>query len=378
MSTSTKSESTGGFGSFWRRSNKSLTPNVQFVQQDPSTKETTSRLGRLFTHSSSTSADGGPSESSDHATAATKRRQQVVQAQKRHRYRKGEYVQALEAEVARLQHLDAIVNSEKSSLVQENEAMRALLATHPVETRLDATQLSTSFEDVNSTGSSMVDVRYDSVIAHERVFLDFGNTLETSWPPATTSQSWTSTPPGQSTAKSTETGDAWAALDFILALEWPCRDHVKHNVINPTAKIPKACDVGGFHGHALTTTQAVYQHALPVSGTSQVQSDNDDPHPSTSQGWHLPHSEIDKLVQLSQQLDLDDEQLTPAMAYAAIKQELPSNEFLKPVLEALKIPLANLVQCSGLGAWMPATDFFQCLHVALGGLNQNGFGSACP
>ncbi|KAK5683766.1 hypothetical protein LTR17_027227 [Elasticomyces elasticus] len=203
----------------------------------------------------------------------------------------------------------------------------------------------------------MVEVRYDSHIGHDRVFLDFENTSWTSWPPTNTSQSCRSVQQKRSTQKSTAKGNSWAALDFILALEWPCRDHVKHYAINPTAEVPKACDPGGFHGHALTTTQAVYQHALPVTDTSQVQahkvecdiSIHNNLHSSMRDGWHLPHSEIDKLVHFSEQLDLDDEQFTPAMAYSAIKRELPSDEFLEPVLEALKIPLASVVQCSGFG-----------------------------
>ena len=97
-------------------------------------------------------------------------------------------------------------------------------------------------------------------------------------------------------------GDSWAALDFILTLEWPCRDHVKHHAINPDANVPKACDVGGFHGHALTATKAVYQSALPPEGTSHERAQipgslapmQNGLHPSTSENWQLPHSEIDK------------------------------------------------------------------------------------
>lgn len=93
------------------------------------------------------------------------------------------------------------------------------------------------------------------------------------------------------------TGNSGAALDFILALEWPCREHIKHHAINPDVKVPEACAVGKFHGHALTATAAVYQSSLPPTNIVSSLPLNDDnathsgPHQSK---WQLPHSEIDK------------------------------------------------------------------------------------
>ena len=89
-------------------------------------------------------------------------------------------------------------------------------------------------------------------------------------------------------------GDSVAALDFILALEWPCQEHIKHHAINPEAKVPEACAVGKFHGHALTATAAVYQSSLPPRPISEDKPNQNVPHPSTSNKWQLPHSEIDK------------------------------------------------------------------------------------
>lgn len=66
-----------------------------------------------------------------------------------------------------------------------------------------------------------------------------------------------------------------------------------------------------------------------------------------------------RLVQLSEELALDDDQLTPAQAYSAIRECVPSDDHLRPTLEALKVPLAPFVQCSGFGAWMPADTFWQ-------------------
>lgn len=68
---------------------------------------------------------------------------------------------------------------------------------------------------------------------------------------------------------------------------------------------------------------------------------------------------------MSEQLQLDDEQITPAMAYSAVRLEVPSEKALRPVLEALKAPLAGYSQCSGFGAWIPASVFYSHLDEAL-------------
>lgn len=72
-----------------------------------------------------------------------------------------------------------------------------------------------------------------------------------------------------------------------------------------------------------------------------------------------------RLVAFSEQLQLNDEQVTPAQAYSTIRQEVPSEAFLVPVLEALKVPLGSLVQCSGFGAYMTAEMFYRHFDGAL-------------
>ncbi|KAK0905441.1 hypothetical protein LTR91_023428 [Friedmanniomyces endolithicus] len=376
-----ESESVGGFKSFWRKSDTSTTQNVKFIPQDPGNQQKPSRLGKLFRHESSTSIEGEQPEGSKKSGSPSKRRQQVYQAQKRHRNRKAEYVQSLEAEIARLQHLDAIVNSDKNTLAHQNEEIRAVLAAHSIDAQLGVTNLAPSPEGLSMLGDAEIDIRYDPAIGHERIFMDFDDMPDIAWTSSDTSRAGDIPDQPKRPARDTPVqGDSWAALDFILALEWPSREHVAHHAINPNAIVPKACDVGGFHGHALTTTQAVYQSALPPPKTSHEQADllgslmpmQNGLRSSTLVHWQLPHSEIDKLVHLSEQLELDDERLTPAMIYSAIRHELPGDEFLRPVLEALKVPLAMMAQCSGFGAYVETHVFYQYLDEALSNLNPSG------
>jgi hypothetical protein len=71
------------------------------------------------------------------------------------------------------------------------------------------------------------------------------------------------------------------------------------------------------------------------------------------------------LIELSQQLQLDDEQMTPAQVYAAVREEVPTDDLLQPVLQSLKVPLASMVQCLGFGAVLPADMFYQHLDGVL-------------
>lgn len=197
-----------------------------------------------------------------------------------HRERKANYVRTLEAEVSRLQALDSAVNTEKTALAHQNQTIKNLLASHSIDAQLSATGIgsSTPIADISSFGSAAIDIRLDPEMQHERIFADLLGSYSSHTNP-------------QADPKVAVEDDSWAALDFILALEWPCRDHVAHPSINPGAKIPEACEVGHFHGHALTATSAVYASAQPPdTGAHRGLA------PETREKWQLPHSEIDKYV----------------------------------------------------------------------------------
>ncbi|KAK5165562.1 uncharacterized protein LTR77_009091 [Saxophila tyrrhenica] len=389
-SSTTESESSGGFKSFWRTTDKSAQQqNVTFVQQDPSSKKSTlavgqssyhertrltlrvepNRISRLLRQGSTTSSPEDAEASG--ATSAQKRRQQVYQAQKRHRNRKAEYVHTLEEEVARLQHLDALINNEKTTLEHQNKAMRELLASKSLDVGFDTMNLSNSSysgDGLSQLGGAAVDIRFDPVMGHERTFLDFDD-VDMMW----TSDETTSGSEREGKRQvrdSPVAGDSWAALDFILALEWPCREHIHHSSINPNIKVPEACSIADLHGHALTATAAVYQSSLPPSTHghehARAASHSHGGQHSTQPGkWQLPHCEIDKLVELSELLQLDEESLTPAQAYTAVRSNIPSEKWLRPTLDSLKTPLSSLVQCHGFGACMDAPMFWQHLDAAM-------------
>lgn len=68
---------------------------------------------------------------------------------------------------------------------------------------------------------------------------------------------------------------------------------------------------------------------------------------------------------MSSDLPIDEEEMTPAQAYSAIRDAVPSEEMLKPCMDALKLPLSGIVECRGFGTVMPTDMFRQYLHTAL-------------
>lgn len=59
-------------------------------------------------------------------------------------------------------------------------------------------------------------------------------------------------------------------------------------------------------------------------------------------------------MELSELLELDEDSMTPAEAYSAIRQSIPTGQYLRPTLEALKKPLGDIVVCHGYGACVDA------------------------
>ena len=204
-------------------------------------------------------------------------------------------MQTLEAEVARLQHLDAVVNTERNTLSHQNNAMRELLASYSLDSHLESFNLSSSSQpsdELSLLGGAAIDIRFDEDIGQERVFLDWPDDM--AWTSDETSAEERPQESLRTQRHAPVTGDSWAALDFILALEWPCKDHIKHHSLNPKAKTPDACAVGQFHGHALVTTAAVFQSAQPPLAPSAGSPYQHGLHPSSIDKWQMPHSEIDK------------------------------------------------------------------------------------
>lgn len=104
--------------------------------------------------------------------------------------------------------------------------------------------------------------------------------------------------PGHNTTNDQLCNDNWAALDFILALEWPCKDHHDHETFNRSATLttPSSDGSDDLHGHGLTMTAAVYHSMRPVQPPEidVIMADSSPQTSASTSKWRLDNSEIDK------------------------------------------------------------------------------------
>ena len=114
---------------------------------------------------------------------------------------------------------------------------------------------------------------------------------------------------------------AQVGIDFVLALENPCLTHTK-----------KDLESSGSYGHILTA------HApLLTNGPRSL---------DQASSWTVPAVEIERLLNLSSQLNLAGE-LTPVQAWSRIKAYPGFEKLNLDQLEILKQALLQEVQCYG-------------------------------
>ncbi|RMY67634.1 hypothetical protein D0863_07660 [Hortaea werneckii] len=389
--TSQGSRMGSGFRS-WLKAKATVKKDVKFVHENPGdTSKGNGGSSNLFKSQKSAPIAHSSKDQNLLQSPAAHRRQQVYRAQKRHRDRKTDYVESLEAEIARLRRVDAVVNSEKCVLKHQNEAMKGFIAGHNLDEGSANKHFhisSASQGDSSSLGSdAAINVRFDPKIgksilsrfedvstSHERTFLDLETDHADLAPSNKESQKLRDRPDSPAGNMS-----SWEALDFILALEWPCRNHIHHHAINPLSARKDAETSNASPNHALTATQTVYSCAFePVHSQAA----------GRTSGRHLPYSEIEKyvsrsashgekaaghsksLIALSSQLPLDDDMMTPAQVYSTICLEVPlsssgGDSGRSHVMQILKVPLSRKVSCFGFGAALPAVDFYEVFDDAV-------------
>lgn len=110
-------------------------------------------------------------------------------------------------------------------------------------------------------------------------------------------------------------------IDFVLALENPCLHH--------TSKDLQSAET---YGHILTTHAPLLTHRPRA------------PQPSSS--WTIPAAEIERLLNLSSQLNLAGE-LTPVQAWSRIRSYPGFEKLNLDQLETLEKALLKEVQCYG-------------------------------
>ncbi|PHH87857.1 hypothetical protein CDD83_8310 [Cordyceps sp. RAO-2017] len=286
----------------------------------------------------------------DSKPALTRRQELNRQAQRTHRERKELYIKALEDEVMRLKELYSNVCQDKDKLAEENKQLRDVLLQHGVSLR------STGQEDVSSN---------PSFSQPSGTTTSPGNSFATG--------SHAAFSPSQSTAPSVAssgfpgnlqpvTGDQMrnmarpsnakgvdceqAGIDFVLALEKPCMQHLPFLLDGATDADGDPC------GHALMASCPPAPFATMPAGTPfgkmHTRDQGDGAHPGQGT-WELSKSDLSTLLDLSKKLDLDGE-ITPVMAWGMVLNHPRFAELGPEDFRRLAEELSRKVRCYGFGA----------------------------
>lgn len=124
-------------------------------------------------------------------------------------------------------------------------------------------------------------------------------------------------------ANTTSLNHPQIGIDFVLSLEQPCLGHTR-------GEGGIASDVPS--GHALTAQAPLLTSAPPAL--------------TPSSSWQIPAVEIDRLLDLSSQLNLQGE-VTPVQAWARLRSHPAFEKLGRDNLEGLKQALMVEVQCYG-------------------------------
>ncbi|KAL4927057.1 protein flbB [Aspergillus undulatus] len=351
-----------------------------------------------------TTRDGQPAKrrgpKPDSKPALTRRQELNRQAQRTHRERKEQYIRALESEVARLreaytqeisaanlavhQHREMI-----TSVSEENNMLKEILAAHNinVEAELERRKAERPMPVIHSSPGAG-----GSVGSQTGVPSMTGHTYST--PPTTVSSSgmspkavgtdkvdFSSTPDlSNAQAVSMMPCDALAAIDrrppaavggifednpqlqvdFILALESPCREHTDYlcrRAVNEAddEEMP-------FSGHALMAT------CPPPSYIANTTSEQAYPHKT----YDLPHANLSTLLNLSRQL-VTEGQVTPIMALQALKSHEMYTKLTRDDVKLIVDTLENKVRCYGFGAVLEDFELMDCFSSVLGSKIEGAF-----
>ncbi|KAK9233829.1 hypothetical protein V1525DRAFT_428848 [Lipomyces kononenkoae] len=279
--------------------------------------------------------------------AHLKRREQVRRAQRTHRERKEAYVKALEHEVLQLRTNEANILQKNKNLLAEVANLNSILAEHGIQLR----------SDINSNVTDRARDDYDGFSAHyvtsimeidgkPQIHLQQENGDDIfyfSAPAPTPLPTDIDVPP--STSRSLTGVDEICltniGTEFVLTLESPCLPH--HTPNNPNDP----------SGHALTASASLLFHA-------QVEE-----HSQLRNTWNTPIASLERLLQLSSTLALEDE-VTPVQAWNYIRRHSTFNATDLELLGQLTTKLLRHVKCHGFGGVIEKTVLKEAVFELLG------------
>ncbi|KAL8931920.1 MAG: hypothetical protein Q9216_007025 [Gyalolechia sp. 2 TL-2023] len=354
----------GGNDSLWKRAKKTLGNNsLTFLQ--PQTQPT----------SASAKADD-PSGENLVKTTPGKRREQVRNAQRTHRQRTQNYIKTLESEVLRLRGSEGDLVEENKSLQDQVELLRTslILANVPLPAGFEASPQLAQPASFDLDMPATVAFKSDSS-NHQRLHVSWPSPSASRPAPAPTPvpvqpPEWSPIPLHEATARERNLSGAKplpklpkapttyqnslpamisnvdtpeVAVDFVLALEYPCMQHLPHPS-DPQTKDPS--------NHTLMLSAPLVSHAPKSFQRSDT-------------NWTANATMIKGLLNLSLSINLEGE-ITPVEAWHRLRQHPSFARLDKWAIEKIKADLSASVRCEGFGAVLDENAFLFAVESILG------------
>jgi len=307
-----------------------------------------------------------PGKSEDDPKSSRKesadRRTQVRRAQRNHRQRKENYQRHLEQDVIRLREMLSTAQIEEATLLEENSAIKsALLLADVLFLPSDVDDLAAKSSQQNASQLISAGSHHDAILGanclhlyHESYSDDLGTSTFASFPEAFSNQ--------DNSLSATD-----AAMNFILALEHPCRTHFSPQTFSIAPESESS-------GHMLMASTYLYDSAPPSAFSFASSTSPTD----ISTTWTLPAPpspsiSLKSLHDLSNSLELHAEEITPVQGWFELVRRYGVGKVLeKDVVERLKAELGTKVACFGFGAVMDRADYEEVVLEVLRGVEVVG------
>ncbi|KAI4166754.1 MAG: hypothetical protein LQ343_007776 [Gyalolechia ehrenbergii] len=355
----------GGNDSLWKRAKKTLGNNsLTFLQ--PQNKPATASTKAV-----------DPSGRSPAVTNPGKRREQVRNAQRTHRQRTQNYIKTLESEVIRLRGSEGDLTEKNKKLQDQVELLRTslILANVPLPAGFEGSPQLAQPTPFDLDMPATVAFKPDSS-NHQRLHVSWPSppanrpapapvpapVQQPEWAPASLNENTmrernlSGSKPLPSLPKVSPTtyqsslpamisnvDTPEVAVDFVLALEYPCMQHLPHPS-DPSSEDPS-------------------NHTLMVS-TPLVSSA-----PRSFQrcdtNWTANATMIKGLLNLSLSINLEGE-ITPVEAWHRLRQHPNFARLDKWAIEKIKADLSASVRCEGFGAVLDENTFNFAVESILG------------
>ncbi|KAJ6445582.1 BZIP-type transcription factor [Purpureocillium lavendulum] len=291
----------------------------------------------------------------DSKPALTRRQELNRQAQRTHRERKELYIKALEDEVLRLKELYSNVSQDKDRLAEENRQLRDILAHNGLPFPRgggphDDSASNPSGGHHSSTGSPYAPGSHAAFSPSQST----APSVTSSGHPANmhhhqhhmTGDQMRSAVGHTSNGKGVDFEQA--GIDFVLALEKPCMQHMPFLLDRANEADGDPC------GHALMATcpPKPFENLTPETPFGSTHTHDSPIGDVPAQGtWELSKADLSTLLDLSRRLKLDGE-ITPVMAWGMILNHPRFADFKPEDFQRLAEELGRKVRCYGFGAVM--------------------------